>query len=119
MSVSVVRVISTSTPRALRAAASFLATESVTSFSTNHAGLPMGPVMRLSAPPCPASTTTSLRVEGLLALDARGGDAGVLTDSTATVVGVRATDVDDAATLVGGLVSFFGARVLNSDCATS
>src|SRR5688500_8523451 len=87
--VSVVRVISTSTPRARRTVATFFATESTTSFSRNQAGVPIGPVIPLSGPPCPASMTTILRdagfgragrgtdpVDGAVELAVRGGGSG-------------------------------------------
>ena len=117
--VSVVRVISTSIPRACKAAASFFATDSVTSFSTNHAGVPIGPVIPLSGPPWPASTTTSLR-DGLVATVARGGGLAGLTDSAWTGLAFLATAVDDAAEGLGGEVDAVCTTTLrNSARATS
>jgi len=55
----------------------------------------MGPVIPLSGPPCPASTTTSRRVDGLIGTETRGGSGAVLDDSAGTLAGARATDVDE------------------------
>src|SRR5439155_23613304 len=104
------------------------------SFSTNHGGVPIGPVIPLSGPPCPASITTNFRARGLITAAVRGGRAGVLTDSGTTGIGAFATAVELAGSLAGELIGtelpgagLFGvgficaidAKMRSSPCATS